>query len=66
MSNNPSRLPRAVEEAMDTVYCPGLWENRDGEIFVGIKGGGSALSPDVIKEQLEAWQVLAKHYGIVE
>jgi hypothetical protein len=68
MAQTENELPEEVEEAMDTVYHPGLWEYRDGEIIIGIDGNfnGYELSAAVIKEQMEAWQVLARHYGIIE
>jgi hypothetical protein len=68
MAHNPIKLSEEIEEAMDIVYHPGLWEDRDGEIIIGIDDNfnGYELSAAVVKEQLEAWQVLARHYGISE
>lgn len=68
MAQTTNEVSEEVEEAMDTVYHPGLWEIRDGEIIIGIGGNfnGYELSAGVVKEQMEAWQVLAKHYGIAE
>jgi hypothetical protein len=35
MAHNPNELSEEVEEAMDTIYHPGLWAHRDGEIIIG-------------------------------
>lgn len=68
MARNLTEIPEDVEEAMDTVHLPGLWEVLDGEIIIGIGGNfnGYALEAGVVKEQMEAWQVLARHYGVIE
>jgi hypothetical protein len=68
MTYSPPKLSQEVEEAMETVLIPGLWEvNEDGDITVGIDGDfdGYALEASVIKEQLGAWMVLAKYYGVI-
>lgn len=61
-------LPVEVEEAMATVWYPGTWESRDGEIIVGIDGNfnGYPLTAAAVREQMEAWQELAIHFGVVE
>lgn len=66
MAQPTNEISAEVEEAMDTVYHPGLWEIRDGEIIIGIDSNfnGYELSAGVVKEQMEAWQVLAEYYGI--
>lgn len=68
MAHNPPKLSDDVGDAMDTVYHPGMWDERDGEIIIGIEGSfnGYALEAGVVRDQLEAWTVLAKHYGIAE
>lgn len=67
MAFNSAKIPEEVEEAMETVYHPGSWDERHGEIFIGIDGNfnGYELTAGTVKDQLEAWQVLAKHYGVI-
>lgn len=66
MAHNPTEISEEVEEAMETVFHPGSWEDRDGEIFIGIDGNfnGYELTAGTVRDQLEAWQVLARHYGV--